>query len=70
MMNCPRTAHVQSSCVTELFALHDDQMAKLMELYPSFKRMLISVAEDRARELNEGATGAIKKSNTSPLPAP
>ena len=68
MMNCPRTAHVQSSCVTELFALHDSEMAKLMELYPSFKR--ISVAEDRARQLNEETTeamGGLKRAATGPV---
>ena len=70
MMNCPRTAHVQSSCVTELFALHDSEMAKLMELYPCFKRMLISVAEDRARQLNEETTeamGGLKRAATGPV---
>ena len=64
IMNCPRTAHVQSSVVTELFGLHDLELAKLMELYPSFKRMLINVAEERAKELNEQKH--IRKSFSAP----
>ena len=60
IMGCPRTAHVQSNCITELFALHEQDLVKLLEVYPTFEKVLLGVADRRATELRSRKKKKIK----------
>ena len=51
----PRTAHVQSSCITELYALDKERLMELTHTYPVFEGLLIEVAGERVKELREKA---------------
>ena len=53
LMGISRTAHVQTSCITELFALHARDLERLLAVYPAFSKLLVEVAGERVRELRE-----------------